>query len=360
MKNLLVIDDDDTIRASIELFFENEFKVDTAENGLIGINKANSKLYDFIICDIDMPELNGYEVIEHIKNDDRYLTVPFIFLSAKSKEKQIIKGLKLGADEYLTKPFEFQTLNDVVKNKLNKREKLEKLVEERVTSFKSNISYSLPHEFLTPINGIIGPISMLTDNELKLDSDEINEMHSVIHNSAHRLKRTIENFLIYNELTIITIDDITLEKVDVSSILNEIYLECCESSKRNNDLVFESDFTLINFNKKYLKVILSEIINNAMKFSGLGDKIALEANTLENNYVISITDYGRGMLPEQLEQIGSFVQFDRKYYEQQGIGLGLGLIKKIVEIFELNLKIESKYNDFTKVTITFPSKYLTS
>lgn len=358
MKNLLVIDDDDTIRASIELFFENEYNVDTAENGLIGINKANSKLYDFIICDIDMPEMNGYDVIEHIKNDDRYLTVPFIFLSAKSKEKQIIKGLKLGADEYLTKPFEFQTLYDVVKNKLNKKEKLEKLVKERVISFKSNISYSLPHEFLTPINGIIGPISMLTDNDLKLDVDEVNEMHNVIFSSAHRLKRTIENFLIYNELSFISLEDISLEKVDVSSLLNEIYFECCESSKRNKDLVFESDFTMINFNKKYLKVILTEIINNAIKFSKLGDKIILEANTLQDKYVIAITDFGIGMSPEQLEQIGSFVQFDRKYYEQQGIGLGLGLIKKISDIFELELKIESKPEEFTKVTITFPSQYI--
>lgn len=359
MKKILIIDDDDTIRESIKEYFQLEnYEINTAENGLEGIDKANDTLYDFIICDIDMPKLNGYEVVRHIKNDDRYLTVPFIFLSAKNKEHQIIKGLKLGADDYVTKPFDFPNLLEVVRLKLEKKEKLEKLIEDRLVSFKSNIAFSLPHEFLTPINGIIGPITMLTDIDLKLENDEIEEMHNVIFNSAYRLKRTVENFLIYNELNIITLEDTNFEVIDVSEVINKVYLDCCNDTSRDKDFKYDSDFTNIKFSIKFLKILINEVISNAIKFSNLGDDIKIDANTVNNTYVISVTDNGRGFKPEILDKIGAFIQFDRNYYEQLGIGLGFGIIKKIVDLFGLDLKIESEYKKFTKVEITFPDKYL--
>lgn len=352
MKKILVIDDDKIIAESIRDIFELEdFEIDSAVNGIDGIVKATNTLYDFIICDIDMPELNGYQVINQIKNDERYFSVPFIFLSGKNKQTDIIKGLKLGADDYITKPFTVKDITEVVFAKLKRKEKLDALIEQKLNHIKSGISFSLPHEFLTPINGIIGPISMLIDNKIEFEEEEINEMHNVIFNSAQRLKKTVENFLIYNELNLNNID-LKYEVIDIYEVIIKIVNHLSKNYDRVDNITIDLEFSILNTNKKFFSILMNEILSNAFKFSGFGEKILVKAYSLNDKNYIEVTDFGRGMSQEQINSIDSFVQFDRKYYEQQGIGLGIAIIKSISKLFKYKLEFISELNKFTTVKLT--------
>lgn len=123
MKKVLLIEDDVTVRENTaELLELSDYEVFTASNGKNGINKAKQHLPDIIVCDIMMPEIDGYGVLQALSQDPKTMYIPFIFLSAKTEHKDIRKGMDLGADDYLTKPFEEEDLLSAVESRLAKVE----------------------------------------------------------------------------------------------------------------------------------------------------------------------------------------------------------------------------------------------
>ncbi len=123
MKTILLIEDDAALRENTaELLELSNFHVITAANGKIGINKAKEHIPDLIVCDIMMPELDGYSVLSLVSEDPKTSQIPFIFLSAKTEHKEVRKGMDLGADDYITKPFEEEELISAVESRLAKAE----------------------------------------------------------------------------------------------------------------------------------------------------------------------------------------------------------------------------------------------
>lgn len=115
MKRVLIIEDDPILRENTaELLELAQFQVYTASNGNIGVLLAKQHLPDIIICDIMMPELDGYGVLEYLSQENSTKQIPFIFLSAKTETRDVRKGMELGADDYITKPFtEFQLIGAI-------------------------------------------------------------------------------------------------------------------------------------------------------------------------------------------------------------------------------------------------------
>jgi len=121
MKKILLIEDDVTVRENTaELLELSNYQVVTASNGLQGVEKAKEHIPDIIVCDIMMPELDGYGVLSSLSENNRTSHIPFIFLSAKTEHKDIRKGMDLGADDYLTKPFEEEDLLSAIESRMAK------------------------------------------------------------------------------------------------------------------------------------------------------------------------------------------------------------------------------------------------
>lgn len=127
MKKVLVIEDNKDVREDIADILElSSYEVTTAENGKIGIAKAEQFVPDVIICDIMMPDLDGYEVLKILGKNEKTAKIPFIFLSAKADRTDVRKGMNLGADDYLTKPFEEHELIDAIECRIKKNKFLRK------------------------------------------------------------------------------------------------------------------------------------------------------------------------------------------------------------------------------------------
>ena len=121
MTKVLLIEDDTVLRENTaELLELSNFEVMTSSNGKLGLKSININQPDIIICDIMMPELDGYEVLRQVTENDRTRHIPFIFLSAKTEHKDVRKGMDLGADDYITKPFTEDELVSAVKSRLAK------------------------------------------------------------------------------------------------------------------------------------------------------------------------------------------------------------------------------------------------
>ncbi|HLO49949.1 MAG TPA: EAL domain-containing response regulator [Kamptonema sp.] len=127
MTKILVIEDEELIRETVvELLETYDFQVSAAENGRIGIQMALSETPDLILCDVQMPELDGYEVVQILRQNLLVSSIPFIFLTAQSAKADFRRGMELGADDYLTKPFTKEELLGAIESIISKRQTITK------------------------------------------------------------------------------------------------------------------------------------------------------------------------------------------------------------------------------------------
>jgi CheY-like chemotaxis protein len=121
VKKILVIEDEEFIlEAILEILEAEDFQAIAAENGAIGVQVAREHIPDLIICDILMPEMNGREVLTQLRSDPVTANIPFIFITAQADSDSVRKGMELGADEYVTKPFTHEELLHAVSRRLSR------------------------------------------------------------------------------------------------------------------------------------------------------------------------------------------------------------------------------------------------
>jgi len=120
MKTILLIEDNLEIRENTTEILELEgYKLISAENGRIGLDLAKTHNPDLVLCDIMMPEMDGYEVFEHLKMTDQTSLIPFIFITASAEKSEVQKGLNMGAIGYIRKPFTERELLDTINDCFN-------------------------------------------------------------------------------------------------------------------------------------------------------------------------------------------------------------------------------------------------
>ena len=140
MKKILVIEDNDEVRENLAEILElSNYIVTTAENGKIGVEKALTETPDLILCDVMMPVLDGFGVLHILDKKPATADIPFIFLTAKAEKTDFRKGMNLGADDYITKPFDDVELLDAVEMRLKKSERIKKSFDGTQTGLRSFI-----------------------------------------------------------------------------------------------------------------------------------------------------------------------------------------------------------------------------
>jgi DNA-binding response OmpR family regulator len=155
MKKILLIEDNTEMRENTAEILElAHYQVFTAENGKEGVRMAEAENPDLIICDIMMPELDGYGVLHTLSKKENTASIPFVFLTAKAEKTDHRKGMSMGADDYLTKPFDDMDLLEVVEVRLKKKEQLKK-------KYSSNLEGL--NQFIEEAKGL-GDLAKLSDN----------------------------------------------------------------------------------------------------------------------------------------------------------------------------------------------------
>lgn len=163
MTKILVVDDDANLAKSISDIFEvMGYDVQTAHNGLEGWRLVQLEIPDIIVSDIQMPGMNGYELLQAVRNDQATETMPFVFLTARSEREHLRQGMVLGADDFVSKPFSLKEIVESVESTLNKHQRIYAKHESTISSLRKNITYALPHELRTPLQSILGFAELMT------------------------------------------------------------------------------------------------------------------------------------------------------------------------------------------------------
>lgn len=233
---------------------------------------------------------------------------------------------------------------------------------EKIEALKLNLSMSVPHEVRTPINEIMGMssylLNLISNNQLEID--DLSEIISDIKDSAVRLNNLFENFIYHTRLSIIAMSIKDIESLHAQfspyceAIIQEQATLKAGKYDRSKDLKVNLVSSVVKMGEEYLAKLIDELIDNAFKFSTNGTSVLVKSHIEGNFYSASIRDNGVGIPKEYLNQIDSYIQFNRGKNEQQGIGLGLAIAYKIVDLHNGEISIDSELGIFTEVTVKIP------
>lgn len=361
MKKILVIDDEEWLREMMLLALRQRgFEVIEAENGEKGIEVARQELPDLILCDVNMDKVDGYLTLSSLRSEPATASIPFILMTGLADQAGMRHGMELGADDYLPKPFTIEALYAAVDARLKKAKTVREEAERKLADLRDNISMMLPHELRTPLNGILAYGEILVADAETITPKDIAEMGQVIYDSGKRLERLIENFLIYAQLELLNSDPQNLHNLlrkqtpAPAPLIEQHAREQAELARRPHDLVLEIANVPMPISDEYLTKIVDELVQNAFKFSSANTPVRVTFADAGNAVTLSVADQGRGFSTEHITKVGAYMQFDRKMHEQQGLGLGLTIVRRLTELHGGTLTIQSQKGSGTIVTIKLP------
>jgi signal transduction histidine kinase len=361
MPKILVIDDDELVCEMITSSLRLEgFETISALDGTLGVEAARTHLPDLIICDIVMPNLDGYGTLKAMRDDPATAMIPFIFLTGQAAKSDMRQGMVSGADDFLTKPVMMGELVAAIRARIQKRALVKQETERKLDELRVNLSLSLPHEIRTPLSGIIGFAEVLRDDVKSLGAEEISDMAKIILKSATRLGHMVENFLTFAQLEMLAATSTPKAFVGKdTTVMFDLHIEEVVEKKgkeyeRSNDVKLSLGGAEASISTQSGKRIVEELVDNAFKFSNRGQSIAVATAAVDNFWVLTVKDNGVGMESKDIAQIGAYKQFERKSREQQGSGLGLAIALKMSELYGGALTIQSELGKGTLVTVRLP------
>lgn len=204
---ILVIEDETGIRENLREMLEAEgFAVEEADCGVDGIRHAVSDPPDLVVCDVMMPGKDGFEVLADLRGREATSHLPFLFLTARADRGSLRKGMELGAEDYLTKPFSRTELLAAVRTRLQRSESLAGIYRRQLGTLRNTLSRALPHELLTPLNGILGLSGILVQEYETMRRGEMLDIARGIADSGESLHRLVRRFLCYAEMEMAQLD----------------------------------------------------------------------------------------------------------------------------------------------------------
>jgi signal transduction histidine kinase len=222
------------------------------------------------------------------------------------------------------------------------------------------MSLMMPHEMRTPLNGIISNAELLADSADSFDAKTVSEMSREICQSAQRLERLIENFLIYAQLEIVAGDPHkaaalrAARNTHTAEIARDEAIAQARHAGRSPDLVLHLADVPVVAAEDYFRKIVGELVQNAFKFSENGRRVHVTLAATGEQVELSVQDGGRGFSTEQIRRVGAYLQFERKMEDRQGLGLGLAIAKKLAELHGGSLTITSSQGEGSTVTVKLP------
>ena len=373
---ILVIEDEDLVRQSYNDMFSNfGYEVESVPNGREGMSRITKQDYDIVVTDLNMPEMNGIDVLKYIKKKKPYIEV--IVITGYATLENAIEAMKVGAYDYFAKPVDIEHVRIVISKCVKQiqsrkeNEELRSLTQrlKELNELKDKFITITNHELRTPVTVLKGYIE-LVDYFLEESRDEnVNEAIEIISETMSELVSIVEQMhdissFEYGKKRLVG-GDVEIEKV-LDLICKEMKI-LFEKRNIQFKLKLPESGVIVYGDDRQLKRSLRELLQNALKFTPEGGHVELEYSAnLENKKIyIKVKDDGIGIPKDKLDLI-----FE-PFYEVQnvinhmtsktefmggGIGLGLTLAKEVFESHKGKLLLESEENGGSTFTVVLPIK----
>jgi signal transduction histidine kinase len=342
--NILIVDDTPAnVLLLVRMLTERGYKARPVLSGKLAIEAARAELPDLILLDITMPDMNGYEVCEHLKADEALKDIPIIFISALHETIDKVKAFKLGGVDYVTKPFQFEEVFSRVQTHLQLR-RLEKLRDE--------LTHMVVHDLRNPLTVIFGFLDLLEQEAEKL-SNTTQTFIPLARLCAEELLNMIGSILDVSKLGAGEMK-LKREPCDIATLVQGAMATSHPFGKRT--LTFDSaDISAtVTADGGLIRRVLQNLLNNALKFSPAGGDVRIVVVPSTTEIRVAVSDDGPGIEPEYHKRI--FERFGQVEDGANALGTGLGLTfcKLAVEAHGGRIGVESEVGKGSTFWLALP------
>ncbi len=346
-KILIVDDAEDTVELLKKRFRTEGYDTDEAYNGEEALLKVPEYEPDLIILDVMMPKIDGYEVCQRLKADEETKYIPILMLTAKGEVEHKVKGLDIGADDYMAKPFEYKELSARVRSLLSIKATHQKKVAEERSGALEQMMEQVAHEIRNPLTSV-GGFARKVFNKLPEDDPNRKYLQYIIDDVAV-LESMIKQLI---ELKSVSIS--IQEPSDINEVVRDS-LKVFDQDISQKEVHVETDLQdgipPITVDKKLLKRAFCNLIKNALEAMESGSKnLNIQSRVNGGNLEVRIADNGKGISQEKIKNIFDPMVTSKIY----GPGLGLTFALKIIQDHRGTISVQSEEGKGTTFTVRIP------
>lgn len=385
LPRILVVDDEPSNFDAIQMILAGSYSLDYSMDAEKLDQKLSKTRYDAILLDIMMPLTDGISALNALRSNRNTIRIPVIMVTALTDPQALTRAFEIGCNDYVTKPLKAHELRARLQHHIRMSEIASgdlKTVQEskgqvlalrdgirelRGATFQSQffaaplkrVASLLHHELNTPLNGILGSITVIQDAMVTKELDQVHEFLSYVHTSSKRLNRAIQKLLRFIDLATQTkktqswpsnqSKKVTLNAKALISQLSEL------SERTDLEHRLRVDFESICFPIDLTDAIfiLNELVDNSLRHSNPDSLVRLYTNRSQDRFLEIILE-NEGSFPQStIDKITPFQQPDRASREEQGLGLGLHLTKTILEANHSKLELSNLPNNTARTSMIF-------
>lgn len=332
---ILIIDDEPALRMGLAAKIKRQgYQVVTACDGVDGMQKAKEVLPNLILSDVMMPPPNGFELRKLMAQDPQLCSIPFIFLTARTGIDDRVNGIRDGADDYITKPFETEELLARMEAVLRRvrveqargRDEMREVARQDMEKLKNEILQNFHHEMRTPLTNIVMPLEMIVNKRFSDPEEQTHFIRTALSN-VDRLQSLVTDFILLTN-----IDHGNLNHIRQSIDINDhILIPVQKRLERYKDKKLQFVHEIqgqgkISAPRREFTHAMVHLLDNAFKFCNPGGSVTLRIDILGNGGAVIVIENDGSSIPIELRE----KVFERYYQGSQGDsreyeGLGVGL-----------------------------------
>ncbi len=355
-EKILIIDDNlDTVELLRKRFRALGYETAEAYDGEQGLEKIAGFDPDLIILDVMMPKMDGYKVCEALSGNETARHIPVIMLTAKSNVPDKIKGLDIGADDYITKPFDFKELEARVRSLLVKKQESSELAEQEKQTALDHFLDEVSHEVRNPLVAIGGFARRVRKNLPEQDSKNRQYMDVILQN-VEVLEKMVHKLISLKSATLCYRESSNINEIVTNAV--STYRHEMETKQITLITRFMENPPLICADQENITMTIAHIIENAIEaMEGAATRqLTICTGVNEGYFEVQITDTGRGISKDRIKNIYDPFYTSKTY----GPGFGLTFALKTVRSHKGIISVESREGEGTSFTIRLPIRSLIS
>lgn len=363
---ILIVDDVMSNVLLLKVLLTNEkFAIATASNGRQALEQVEKENPDLVLLDVMMPDMSGFEVAQHLKSNPQTAEIPIIFLTAQNSTADIVKGFQVGANDFISKPFNKEELIIRVTHQISlvaaKRLILSKTEElQRTIAGRDKLYSVIAHDLRSPMGSIKMVLNMLILNlPFEKIGAEMYELLTMANQTTEDVFSLLDNLLKWTKSQIgklnVVYQDVDL--VEVTDGVIEIF-SMVASLKKIRIREMKPERMMVNADIDMLKTVVRNLLSNAIKFSKENSEILVKMEEVDGMAVVSVQDHGCGISEEGQKKLlhtdTHFSTFGTN--NEEGSGLGLLLCKDFVVKNGGKLWFTSKEGEGSIFSFSIPVK----
>ncbi len=366
--HIVAVDDEPrNLELLVTLLSEQGYTIETAEDGRAGLAAIERRKPDLVLLDVVMPEMDGFQTCRQIKSNLKLGFIPVVLVTGLRSTKDRLRGLEVGADEFIAKPYEPTELVARVRSLARIKhlydalqehnQQLERRVAERTAELqtaleqllqldrlKSEFISNVSHELRTPLLHVKGALDLLTEGALGPVTREQNRGLQLTATAVHQLEQVVADIVDFDQ---VHSRALTIESTDIDDAVTTVVRSLqAEAERQDCYIVVRQQLpgARVHADEQALRRILRHLIDNAIKFSPGGSRIEVRVQPGDRRIRFSVSDSGPGIsAAEQGRIFDSFYQTDGSSTRRAGgLGLGLSLVRKLLDAHGSTIHVDSQ------------------